>query len=264
MAEAKPAVDKKVLHKALNKRGKTKKDKYGVMSYAIWIGAVIALIVGGVVILIINPEKKPHQMAVNDDLLIAQINSVSTLFKAGASAFFENWSIGDVKKRAGIGLTNRVNPHQCNVNTKMKMPAEFDAREKWPACFKHPVYDAGNCTSTWAIMGASTVSNRFCIQDPNTYSALRLSPQTSLSCDTLNRGCDGGDLDTMWFHYEKEGLVTEKCFPYTADPDVGCEEKCNDEQPLKIVAHCLVHSEDGIKRYTHSTHNNTASFVCVI
>merc|ERR550514_497835 len=135
---------------------------------------------------------------------------------------------------------------QCPA-AEMDLPDEFDSRLRWPQCFNSPIYMMGNCTSSWAISAASALSNRFCISDPTQYSELILSPQHLLSCDRLNKGCEGGGMDTVWNLVEREGLVSEICFPYQADSSVSCESKCTTEQQLKAAGHCVVSGEAMIK-----------------
>jgi cathepsin B len=129
-----------------------------------------------------------------------------------------------------------------------EVPDRFDSREKWAQCFTSPIYNMGNCTASWAIATASALSNRFCIGSPSDYSELMLSPQELLSCDTMQRGCSGGDIDTAWNYLEREGLVSEICFPYQADGSVSCASKCSTEVPLKAASHCVLNNEMAIRR----------------
>jgi len=200
--------------------------------------------------MIISPERTISQIPVNDDQLINHINSRSNAFKAEASSYFKDWTLAHVKNLGGISITagaQRV--PVCAVSSDIKVPTEFDARNKWSACFEgKEVYEGGNCTSSWATSAASVVTNRFCIADPVNLKDLVLSPQVLLSCDQGNRGCDGGDLDTVWDFITQQGLVTETCMPWKASGELGCESKCANEVPLKIASHCLVHGEEGIMR----------------
>lgn len=75
-----------------------------------------------------------------------------------------------------------------------------------------------------------------------------LSPQQLLSCDAMNRGCSGGDIDTAWNFVEREGLVSEICFPYQADSTVVCGSKCTSEMPLRAASHCVLNSDLAIRR----------------
>jgi cathepsin B len=200
--------------------------------------------------LVINPDRGPFQIPVNDGNLISHVNRNAKSWQAGASSFFEGWTLGDAKMLEGISVSQMGGAVTgCPVNEFAEKPPEnFDAREKWPQCFSSPIYNMGNCTASWAIATASALSNRFCVANPSEYSELMLSPQQLLSCDTMQRGCNGGDIDTAWNFVEREGLVSEICFPYQADATVSCSTKCSSETPLKAASHCVLNDEIAIRR----------------
>jgi len=103
------------------------------------------------------------------------------------------------------------------------------------------VYTGGNCTSSWAIASASAFGNRMCISDPNTYSDLQLSPQQLLSCDKSNQGCAGGNVQSAFEFIMREGLVTEKCFPYTGETTkTDCSDRCTSDKPIRMGSYCAV------------------------
>merc|ERR1719188_109280 len=64
----------------------------------------------------------------------------------------------------------------------------------------------------------------------------------------MNRACNGGDIDTAWNFIQREGLVSEICFPYQADGSVSCQSRCSTEAPLKSASHCVLNSESTIRR----------------
>jgi len=45
-----------------------------------------------------------------------------------------------------------------------------------------------------------------------------------VSCNTLNFGCNGGNLQFAWRYFVNTGVRTEKCIPYTSQ--TGEEEAC--------------------------------------
>lgn len=232
-------------------KGKTKGSSK--TSYILWIGGTTATIVVACVMLIINPDRGPFQIPVNDGNLIGQVNRNAETWQAGASSFFEGWTIGDAKLLEGISVSSMggaVGP--CPVQ-EGEVPASFDGREQWPQCFNSPIYNMGNCTASWAIATASALSNRFCVSNPAEYSELMLSPQQLLSCDTMQRGCNGGDIDTAWNYIQREGLVSEICFPYQADGTVSCSSKCTTEASLRAASHCVLNNEMAIR---HEIFNN--------
>lgn len=228
--------------------GRRKSHRSNTFQYTLWIGASVGIVVVACVVLIVSPDRKPHQIPVNDPTVISHANRNAKSWQAGKVSFFDGWTMGDVKALSGISVSpsgGAVAPCQL---AETPVPGSFDAREKWPTCFKNPIYNMGNCTASWAVATASSLSNRFCIASPAEYGELMLSPQQLLSCDTTNRGCSGGDVDTAWIFMEKEGLVTEQCFPYQGDSSVGCGSRCSGEAPFRAASHCVVNNEAAIRR----------------
>lgn len=233
----------------VNARGKAKGKKDRSKQYIFWIGGTTVLLVAACIMLLISPERTAFQIPVNDQNIIAQVNRNSKAWKASASPFFEGWTVGDVKLLEGISVSTMGGAVEaCPFTEEEELPESFDSRERWPQCFNNPIHSMGNCTASWAIAAASTLSNRFCIADPQTHGDLMLSPQQLLSCDSANRGCEGGDLDTVWRFVEMQGLVSEICFPYQGDSTVSCLAKCNSEEPLRAASHCIASGEDKIRR----------------
>jgi len=229
--------------------GRTKKGgKNWKIQYFIWVGGAIGSIVVACLLLVINPDRGPFQIPVNDQNLISHVNRNSKSWTAAAASFFEGWTIGDVKMLEGVSVSSVGGGVANCVVPDTPVPESFDARQKWPQCFNSPIYNMGNCTASWAITTASALSNRFCVSDPSEYSELMLSPQQLLSCDSMNRACNGGDIDTAWNYIQREGLVSEICFPYQADGSVSCESRCSSEVPLKSASHCVLNSESAIRR----------------
>lgn len=239
----------KEAEQAMLKRSKPKQKGFTKTQYTVAIAVVGGATALGVFAALFSPKKGIWETPVNDESLISHVNVQSRDFKAAASAFFENWSLGDVKRMGGTGVSKGANRlPSCAVGGDTYVPSYFDAREKWPDCFETPVYESGNCTDAWAITTASALSNRFCIADPAKYKDTRLSPQSLLSCDKTDRGCEGGDLDSAWTFAQTDGLVSEKCFPFKGTDEVGCDDKCSDETPLKAASVCVLGSEEAIMR----------------
>jgi cathepsin B len=240
--------EKAVKAAALARSGKGKKKGNSTTSYYVWVGGACASIIVAVVLLVINPDRGPFQIPVNDANLIAHVNRNAKTWSAAASTFFEGWTIGDAKMLEGISVSQMGGGVAACPALEGEVPERFDSREKWPQCFNSPIYNMGNCTASWAIATASALSNRFCVGSPTEYSELMLSPQQLLSCDQMQRGCNGGDIDTAWQFAEREGLVSEICFPYQADGSVSCASKCSTEAPLRAASHCVLNAEAAIRK----------------
>lgn len=225
-----------------------KSGKNPTTQYIIWVGGAIGSIVIACLMLLLNPDKGPFGTPVNDAGLITHTNRNAKTWQAQASSFFEGWTIGDVKLMEGVGISQMGGATPPCQASDVAVPDSFDAREKWPMCFQSPIYSMGNCTASWAVATASSLSNRFCISDPDQYTDLMLSPQQLLSCDTTMQGCNGGNIDSAWSFIERQGLVSEVCFPYQADSTVSCESQCGKETPLKASSHCMMSDEAAMKK----------------
>jgi len=49
-----------------------------------------------------------------------------------------------------------------------------------------------------------------------------------VECDSLNMGCNGGNLGTAWKYLTNTGIVSDKCLPYTSGDGstVRCPSTC--------------------------------------
>lgn len=103
------------------------------------------------------------------------------------------------------------------------LPEFFDAREKWPDCIKG-IGDQQYCGSCFAFSSSAVLSDRFCIHSDGEFN-ITLSPQDLVSCDILDQGCNGGYPFTTWTYLITQGIITDKCRPYTSGR--GDVEKCD-------------------------------------
>eukprot|EP00930_Biecheleria_cincta_P032484 TRINITY_DN22543_c0_g1_i1.p1 TRINITY_DN22543_c0_g1~~TRINITY_DN22543_c0_g1_i1.p1 ORF type:complete len:375 (+),score=63.55 TRINITY_DN22543_c0_g1_i1:32-1156(+) len=243
---APPPVDPKKVKAAAPSRHR-KPEKNWQLQYALSFG----VFAGAMCIAMVASPGGGRQTLVNDSSLIRHINHNAKTWQADPSSFFEGWTIADVKDSLnGILVSNQFGAFpECQLPS-IEVPVNFDAREKWPSCFEYPVYEMGNCSSSWAIATASATGNRFCIADPTANARLRLAPQQLLSCDkNINsKGCSGGMLDFAWQFVKHEGLVSEDCFPYQADSSVPCESRCDSKASRRVGSVCRVADEEAMRR----------------
>jgi len=94
------------------------------------------------------------------------------------------------------------------------LPVNFVAHDKWPTCV-HEIRDQQKCGSCWAFAASEVLSDRFCIASNGKIDVV-LSPQDLVSCDKSNLGCSGGYLDRSWSYLVKNGIVADKCYPYSS------------------------------------------------
>ncbi|CAH2097851.1 unnamed protein product [Euphydryas editha] len=158
----------------------------------------------------------------NDPCMVDQdvLNSVnygSTTWRAANYTQFQGKKLRDglIYKLGTMPLSaesRRMGPIRYDKN--INYPSHFDARERWPR-YISPVVDQGWCGSDWAISATTIASDRFAIQS-NGAESMVLSPQTLLSCNRQQRGCQGGYIDVVWNFMRNRGIVDEECFPYEA------------------------------------------------
>jgi cathepsin B len=135
-------------------------------------------------------------------------------------------------------LINRETPQvicsQVGLCTSdlISLPVSFDWRQQNPGCM-HPVRDQMRCGSCWAFSASEVLSDRFCLATKGKTNVV-LSPQTLVSCDKQNMGCQGGYLDKAWQFIQQNGITTDSCMPYTSGSGVSgtCPTKCADGNPL--------------------------------
>jgi cathepsin X len=75
-----------------------------------------------------------------------------------------------------------------------------------------PIY----CGSCWAFASTSALSDRIKIARKAQWPDINLSPQVLISCDTLDRGCGGGDPRNAYKWIKENNITDETCSPYQA------------------------------------------------
>uniref|UniRef100_A0A183BZF9 Pept_C1 domain-containing protein n=1 Tax=Globodera pallida TaxID=36090 RepID=A0A183BZF9_GLOPA len=113
-----------------------------------------------------------------------------------------------------IGLTNR---------SKYPPPDKFNSAQRWPKCAQSilRVRDQGGCGSCWAVAAVSVMSDRICIASEG-QSVESLSAQQLIECCDYCGGCTGAPNSFFPFLYwHQEGIVSDRCFPYTIARDCG-------------------------------------------
>lgn len=130
---------------------------------------------------------------------------------------------------------------------KCDLPDYFNWKDHDGYDWTTPAKNQGSCGSCWifATVGVLESCYKICENDPNL--DIDLSEQYALSClpgATNNTGCEGGSTSKL-FEYifsnssdgnYHNGIIPESCFPYTANQDTPCENKCENwvEQLIPI------------------------------
>jgi len=140
-----------------------------------------------------------------------------------------------------------MTPCQTYLNEGGLVPEHYDVREEFPHCMTD-IYVQGNCSSSYALSVASSLSERFCIQSQGAI-LVTLSGQDLVSCDKKNNGCQQGHIDSVWTYIRDVGLVDSKTLPYVSTdlkaPD--CPEKI-EENTYKVSEFCASATEAALMR----------------
>lgn len=249
---------------AIAKRAKGKKMTGELKKYAVFgIGGIVMLVALYLAATDGQPKKKGSGVSklaaqVNDRYFVSDVTSYAGgNFTAAASPFFNGWSYADVMygldgvSLHGEGMIGMPGALQrCAPDDGLEggaVPSSYDLREKFPQCTTN-VYDSGNCSSSYAVAAASSLSMRYCFSDHEKYSGLQLSPQQIVSCDKKSKGCDGGGIDAVFGYIRRRGLFPEECVPFAGAKQTACKSDCAPEKKLKALDHCLMSGEKAIKR----------------
>uniref|UniRef100_A0A1I7XVX6 Pept_C1 domain-containing protein n=1 Tax=Steinernema glaseri TaxID=37863 RepID=A0A1I7XVX6_9BILA len=76
-----------------------------------------------------------------------------------------------------------------------------------------PVKDQGQCGSCWAFATTGLVEAANAIS--KSVSPISLSDQELVDCDTIDKGCEGGNVGYAVRYVYEKGLMTESAYPYT-------------------------------------------------
>eukprot|EP00928_Gymnodinium_smaydae_P080816 TRINITY_DN64437_c0_g1_i1.p1 TRINITY_DN64437_c0_g1~~TRINITY_DN64437_c0_g1_i1.p1 ORF type:complete len:443 (+),score=127.26 TRINITY_DN64437_c0_g1_i1:77-1405(+) len=231
-----------------------KKGKKTNIGYIVAIGGCVGVTLLAVFLALTGDEggAKPRGLSaldslVNDDSVIKAVNREGT-FTAAPQDFFKGWTLGDLKYGFDgttlsplLGMAGAV--QYCEESDESFesgiVPINFDGREKWPGCIGD-VYDSGNCTASYAIAAASSLSARYCVADSEKYKQTRLSPQQVLSCDKKSLGCQGGGIDSVFAYMQRRGLYPEECLPFKGKAGSECKTTCEESRKLKPLSHCVL------------------------
>mmetsp|Transcript_7855 Transcript_7855/g.12570 ORF Transcript_7855/g.12570 Transcript_7855/m.12570 type:complete len:327 (-) Transcript_7855:563-1543(-) len=179
---------------------------------------------------------------VSNPALVDAINSNPSLsWKAKTYSRFEGMTRDEYRVQAlGVDL-DAENAVLTDFGINMKedvvdgLPANFDAREFW-AGWIHAIMDQQSCGSCWAFAATEVLSDRFAIASKGKVNTV-LSPEDMVSCDRIDNGCGGGSLPFSWHFLKKTGVVSDRCFPYTADKN----------KSPKCLATCVSPDENYVK-----------------
>jgi C1A family cysteine protease len=128
----------------------------------------------------------------------------------------------------------------------------------WRSCGQHsyvtPVKNQKDCGSCWVFAAIGVLESVIKIREGCTQFSPDLSEQYVLSCLPVAGSCSGGYAYNALRYMMEEtpegnyhnGALPESCFPYRADDDISCDEKCSTwEEKLIPLLDCGYWIPDG-------------------
>lgn len=115
-----------------------------------------------------------------------------------------------------------------------QFPSYFDWRNASGTSFVTPIRNQGYCGACWAFAVVGALESVIAIKEPVPNPDFDLSEQMLLSCTTAGDCTYGGYLNSAADALVSVGTVFEECFPYSANDDIPCDERC-DEWATQII-----------------------------
>ncbi|KAF5427640.1 Cysteine protease, C1A family [Candidatus Methanophagaceae archaeon] len=106
----------------------------------------------------------------------------------------------------------------------------FDWRNKGGQNWVTPVESQGSCGSCWIFGATAAFETQINIDANDPTIDFDASEQKILSCLSGGWGCNGGWPSSALSHIKAEGVPDDACFPYQANDDLPCSNKCPDWQ----------------------------------
>jgi len=161
---------------------------------------------------------------------IAALNARSQLINSTATYAhnkFSDMSLTEFSVRLGMkGYKPKQVAGVPVAEPLTNAPGSFDWRAKGGIT---AVKDQGQCGSCWAFSCTESIESAYIIKGGKTGQA-PLAPQQIVDCDTVDQGCNGGDLPTCYQYVQSaSGLETNADYPYNAQ-DGTCNAQANLEQ----------------------------------
>jgi cathepsin B len=188
------------------------------------------------------PEMNEHDL--ERDAIIQEVNSKTSMWKAGHNDRFRGQPLSQLKKLCGVKAESltMVSKLPKYVKKNLTVPAAFDSATNWPECAKviDDIRDQSMCGCCWAFGAASAASDRLCIASKAQFK-LPLSAQETCFCAEMD-GCNGGMLDTPWDYISQMGVTTGGQYNSTGPFGAGW---CSDFS----LPHCHHHGPQGNDPY---------------
>ncbi len=178
---------------------------------------------------------------------IESISAKDSFFRQGANnnIFLERLVMFDALQFDNInGFDNQI---PVNI---IDTPNNFNWKNLDGIDWTTPAKDQGNCGSCWDFAAIGTLESIIKIRENRSGIDPDLSEQYVLSClpmaaNHYGQGCSGGTPYNAFYYMMNDsiqgnnynGALPEKCFPYQADDDIPCSNKCENWVDCLIPIH---------------------------
>ncbi|CAL6001186.1 Cathepsin_B [Hexamita inflata] len=156
---------------------------------------------------------------------------------------FKGYTVEDMKRFSSQKVTQKNNiPNVTYV--AVDLPTSFSWLTQKPECLE--VRDQASCGSCWAMSAVGSFSDNRCISGKD-QTRVTYSEQYEISCDHIDRGCDGGNIHFDVTFMKRNGVPTDKCVSYKSGKDGikrACPTKCDDGSA--IPAHFKIEKYENV------------------
>jgi len=163
-------------------------------------------------------EKYRRKVFIHNSFIIAQHNLKHAMGKSSFTTAMNKF--GDLlpHELPGFGNSYHGRPRTSRgvpleLKTVGDIPNEWDWRDKGAVT---DVKDQGQCGSCWAFSAVAALESQLFLCNKTQGILVRLSEQNLVDCDTIDGGCEGGDVDTAYeFISSNGGIDKEEDYEYT-------------------------------------------------
>ena len=134
---------------------------------------------------------------------------MGSTFEVGAVPMFNNYKLFDAKYLINNQATNKQQLFKCTAGSKDTtiVSDSYNFRLDYPECARK-IVEQGNCSSSYSLAAVSTITDRWCRLNNESYPIL--SAQTPIACDkAINNHCLGGYISRTLDYAKLYGLVKE-------------------------------------------------------
>jgi len=150
--------------------------------------------------------------------ILLQINKETT-----SHPLYAEYFLGDVP----LNITGNLSIGEKPSISNLLIPPSWDWRNYLGQDWTTPAKYQGPCGSCWAFAAMGALESVIKIREGCSLFNPDLSEQYLLSCPPNSGGCSGWNAYYAYdYLYKHGGALLEDCFPYRANDEIPCSQKC--------------------------------------